>query len=201
MNNLPTPLYDPILPDPETRQLLDFWEIELEKLCSRHILDWALETFGTQIGLALSGTGRDAVVCSLMEGHPFQLPMVDWIQDLLLHEKWTSPEPEEMLRQTFDGRSASAELWARFHVEHLCKKNEKRIRSCRAWIVPATRYENPVLDKLPILSWIERFGVVRIAPLARWRVEDVQEKIRRESTPFDECDFEPALEEGVFALS
>ena len=183
MRNLLTPLYEPLLPDPETRQSMDFWERELEKLCSEYILRWAIETYGTKVAFASSWGVGDDIIRSLFEKLAFQIPVVDRIHHLLLPEGWVPLASEETRNKTFDGRSASAALWARFTMEHFCKQRESTIRCYPVWIVAARRDQDPAFQNMPILSWIERFGVLRIAPIARWRHHCIEEEIRRETVP------------------
>lgn len=185
MRNLQTPIYDPILPDSETRKLLDFWTIELEKLGAEHILQWAFDTFGSELAFAPSWNEEDGVVCSLLERVSCRPSLVETIYPLLHPEKWAPLIPKESKDKTFDGRAASAAIWARFRIEHLCKRNENTIRRYRAWIVPTIREDAPTLTQMPILSWIERFGVLRIAPLARWKKHCIHEKLSRETVPCD----------------
>lgn len=181
MRNLRTPLFDPLPPDPETRRILDFWKHEVEKLCSENILHWAVETYGTGIAFASSWDDGDAVVCSMLEKLSFSFPIVDNIHNLLLPETWAPLTPKEAENKVFDGRTASTALWSRFTTEHFCKRQESTIRRHPVWIVAARRDQEPGLERMPILSWIERFGVLRIAPLARWRQCGIQEKLRRDA--------------------
>ncbi len=185
MRNLPTPLFEPIRPDAQIQQFIDFWQPELEKQSSKSILSWAIDSYGDGVAFASSWDEGDAVLCSLFEKLSFLLPVVDLIHHLLLPERWTPLSTKEMQQKTFDGRAASAGLWARFHVEHCCKRNESTIRRYPLWIVAARRDQDAALREMPILSWDERFGVLRLAPLARWGQCCIDNKIRREAIPCD----------------
>lgn len=166
-------------------ELLIFWRPELEKSCPEYIIPWAFDTFGSDVAFAPSWNEEDVMIHSLFDRTGVKVPIVEFIHDLLSPEKWAPLSPEEATRKTFDGRSASAALWERFHVEHRCKKSETTVRQYRAWIVSDRRSEDPALNQMPVLSWNERFGVFRIAPLARCRVECLRKKLQGAPAPYD----------------
>ena len=185
MKNLPTPLFEPIRPDAQIRQFIDFWQPELEKQDSEHILSWAIESYDDGIAFASSWGEGDAILCSFFDKLSFLLPVVDLIHHLLLPERWAPLTPEETRHQTFDGRAASAGLWARFHVEHCCKRNESTIRQYPLWIVAVRRDQEEALREMPVLSWDERFGVLRLAPLARRTRSSINDQLSRGAIPCD----------------
>ncbi len=177
MYKLPTPLFIPYEPNSATNDLLTFWQPELEKFTSKSILQWAVDTFDSQLAFAPSRSEEDEIVLSLFEEIAYRVPKVEQIYELLLPESWTPLEPREELGETFDGRVASSGLWARFHVEHLCKRYENTISCYRVWIVSTRREQDIVFERMPVLSWSERFGVLRIAPLAHWENEGVAQEM------------------------
>lgn len=179
MRQLPTPLFTPIKADSLSRSVLSFWQVELERYDPERILQWTMKMFGFQTAVASAWCDEDAAIQSLLEKNHCRLRAVDRMHPLLLHETWAPLSPGEAARETFDGRTAGPALWARFHVEHLCKRYEKTIRRYRTWIVPARREQDAALATIPVLSWSERFGVFRVAPLACCRTKDVRERIRR----------------------
>lgn len=176
MRNLSTPLFEPIRPDPGTEQFINFWKIKLEQLSAEHILAWAVETYGNQVAFASSWSESDDIICSLFERFSCTLPVVSMIYHLLLPEIWPPLSPEEMRHETFDGRTASEELWARFRVENCCKRNKSTICQYPMWIVATRRDQDAAFRYLPVLSWNERFGVLRLAPFVRWSHEAIREK-------------------------
>lgn len=181
MYKLPTPLFAPIVLSPALRHLLDFWQTELEKLDSESIIQWTFDTFGMSIAFAPSWSEEDDVLGSMLGKSLELIPVVDYIHDLLLPETWTPLKQHEMTQSTFDGRAASAELWARFQVELLCKKHERTIGRYQTWLVSTRREQNSVFEKMPILSWSERFGVFRIAPLAHWSSDRICQSVATSS--------------------
>lgn len=199
MRNLPTPLYEPILPDPETEKKLGFWKRELEKMCSKHILNWSFKVFGSDLAFASSWNKEDGVIFSFLERMLCRLPSMELIHYLLLPEIWTPLEPEDAEAKTFDGRKADEALWDRYDIECLCKRNEAVVKRYRAWIVPTLRVENPALADMPVLSWVERFGVLRIAPLARWRKNSVDAYLNRDFKMYDPF-FHPRREKEKSAV-
>lgn len=179
MYNLPTPQFTPIKPDSDKNAMLCFWREELEKFGTESILQWSIDTFGPQVAFAPSWSEEDEVIGALLEKMSCRIPAIDRIHTLLLSEAWAPLEPHEIAAATFDGRKAGAGLWARFHQEHLCKIYEEKVVQYKAWIVPVRRDQESVFKHMPILSWNERFGVFRIAPLAACRKEKIQNRIRR----------------------
>ena len=135
--------------------------------------------FGSQLAFAPSWKDEDAVIRSLLEKVPGDIPVEDGIHTLLLPEIWTQLPSHEAVSKVFDGRKASVNFWARFNMEYMCKLYEKIVGRYRAWIVSTRREHDVLLGKMPVLSWNERFGVFRIAPLAHWGTESIQAKVRQ----------------------
>lgn len=179
MRNLPTPSFNPISPDFATSQLLARGQAELAEAGAEKILEWVSDTFGSQVAFAPSWEEEDTVIHSLFEQAGISIHTMESIHRLLLPETWTPLAPHETVCQTFDGRVASAELWARFHLEHQCKIHEALIARYPLWIVSARRAQGCLLENMSIFSWIERFGVFRVAPLANWQTEQVRERVRQ----------------------
>lgn len=194
MYKLPIPSFTPVFPEPTVSDLLAFWQVELENMPAEHILKWTFDTFASQVAFAPSWTEEDSVINALLEQRLDSVPTAELIYDLLLPETWMPLESHETIQATFDGRSASAGLWARFHMEHLCKRHEKIIGRYQAWIVSARREQHAALAHMPVLSWNERFGILRIAPLAHWPNGNADQKIRHIKTP--SSDPFPAWEEN-----
>lgn len=180
MNKLPTPLFNPVLPDSAACKLLADWQNKLEQCSGERVLQWSVDTFGSQIAFASSWSEEDRVIDTLLAAGIGSIPVIDQVHTLLLPETWVPIPPWEKAHATFDGRAASAGLWNRFQVEHSCKKYEQTMRRHRAWIVSARQTQDAVLENMPILSWNERFGVFRIAPLAHWSDEKVGAFLRQD---------------------
>jgi 3''-phosphoadenosine 5''-phosphosulfate sulfotransferase (PAPS reductase)/FAD synthetase and related enzymes len=68
--------------------------------------------------------------------------------------------------------------------------------SLKAWIVGIRRDQSRLHAGSSILDWDERFGLIRIAPLARWTKGCVWEKIHRERIPYHSL-----LDQGYIQVS
>jgi phosphoadenosine phosphosulfate reductase len=52
-----------------------------------------------------------------------------------------------------------------------------------AWVTGIRRDQTQQRAVTPVLSWEERFGVVKIAPLVNWSAEEVEEYVRERGIP------------------
>jgi len=63
---------------------------------------------------------------------------------------------------------------------------ESALQESTAWVSALRRDQSPTRAQTPILRWSDRYGVVKIAPLARWSEEDVWRYIHRHNLPYNE---------------
>lgn len=178
IKRLPTPKYEPKPIRPEQLQLIDDWREKLEDMLPEDILSWTAAHFSFEIALATSCPVGDAVLYTLFERLQVEAAAFDRMERFLLPEAWQPLKPEEEARETFDGSKASAALWERFYLESLCKQYEGAFSRFKVWIIGSRRDQNACLRRLPIVSWNERFGIIRIAPLAHWTGRQLEDYFR-----------------------
>lgn len=178
MEKLPMPNFVPKRPVPKLLELFEEHQMRLEKMSPEDILLWATTTFQTKIAHATSCHFCDTILGNIFEKISTARTVLDRLEWLLLPETWPSLTLEEISGDTFDGTRASAALWERFYLELLCKQNEWKFQHYKVWVIGARRDQDERLAQLPVVSWNERFGVIRVAPLATWSKNRIEEHFR-----------------------
>jgi phosphoadenosine phosphosulfate reductase len=59
------------------------------------------------------------------------------------------------------------------------------LRDYGAWVTGIRRDQTAQRARTPVLSWEERFGVVKIAPLVNWSAGEVEEYVRERGVPLN----------------
>ncbi|WP_062380706.1 phosphoadenylyl-sulfate reductase [Demequina pelophila] len=168
-------------------------DARLTSASAEHIADWAVATFGSR--LAVAGSMQDTVLPHLLGT---RLPGVDVLfLDTGYHFPETLATRDEAARAfeitvvnvtpttTVAEQDAALgrDLFAR--DPGLCcrlRKMEPLARALSgydAWITGARRVDAATRSELPVVSWDERHGLVKINPLALWddaAVESYQER-------------------------
>lgn len=175
MHNLSTPAYTPRNPSRSQVEFMNVWKERLEHCTFEESLQWAVETCRPQLAYATSMLMEDSIVYDMLRNIVWDVSAVDFVSQLLMPELWAPLTPEEMEPKTFDGLKASEALWERFGIEQLCKRYELSMRQYDVWIVGAHRDQDPRLERMSTVDWLDRFGVIRIAPLADFDIQAVED--------------------------
>lgn len=164
---------------------------ELEEASASEILRWAADTFGEKFCVASSM--QDTVLAHLASS---VVPGVDvlfldtgyhFAETLGTADAAATVLPINLVtvrpRQTVDEQDATLgpELFRR-NPDLCCqlRKNAPLVGALRpyeAWATGARREESPTRSTTPVVSWDARRGKVRLAPLARWSQQDVDDYI------------------------
>ena len=197
-----------VLPIGETATSKD-WQLisnEFEAAAPETVLSWATEAFSPDIALA-SGFGAEGCVLIAMlsaikpirAGSGMRIFYLD--TDLLFPETYALRDRlEERYGVQFERRATSLSisdqaakygerLWER--EPDLCCRLRKveplreMLRGMRAWVTAIRRDQSPARASTGIVEWDDRFGLVKINPLAAWSTRDVWNYIVKYDVPYN----------------
>jgi phosphoadenosine phosphosulfate reductase len=174
---------------------------EMEQWTPQQILQWAAETYGDRLTMATAfGAEGCAIVAMLSE-------MANDVYLFNLETGYQFPETLETRRQLMDKYGVTVHLVAptrsvtAMEREHggpiyasnpdLCCHIRKvtplreTLQRFDAWITAIRREQSPTRAHAPILSWDEKFGLIKINPLARWSKLDLWNYIDKNEVPYN----------------
>ncbi len=193
-----------VLPGPEKLA----WEAaRLENAAPEEILKWALGVYGEGLTLSVSFGGAEGMVLLDMldritgvNGTP--RVRVFTLDTGFLFEETVRFREEAMRRydlplEVVRPRLTLTEQVALYGEElYSCKpeiccqirKVEPQARALEgydAWVTGIRRDQTPQRAETPVVGWEERFGVVKISPLASWDEAQVEEYVREHDVPLN----------------
>lgn len=59
------------------------------------------------------------------------------------------------------------------------------LKDCDAWISGIRRDQTPQRANTPLMGWEDRYGVVKVSPLAAWTAEDVEAYVEEHDVPLN----------------
>lgn len=171
----------------------------LEGADALDVLRWGVRRFGRGLALACSFQAEDIVLidmlCSLMER-----PRVFYLDTgLLFPETYALRDavqarfPVELVRYapplSLEDQEAAwgPRLWER-DPDRCCALRkvaalERALADCAAWVTGIRREQAPTRARTPVVEWDERFGRVKLNPLARWSWERVEAYVAARGLP------------------
>ena len=179
----------------------------LEGAQPEEILEWALQAYGERLTISVSFGGAEGMVLldmldriSREKGAP--RVRVFTLDTGFLFEETVRFREEAMQRYdlTLDvmrSRLTLAEQVALYGEElYSCKPDiccqirkvepqERALRGYDAWLTGIRRDQTPQRAGTPVVRWEERFGVAKVAPLAAWPAERVEEYVREHDVPLN----------------
>lgn len=156
-----------------------------EHLSPQEIVRWAAAEFGDDV-VATASFG-DVTLPHLVATNPasgrasVEVAFLDtqyhFAETLWLVERLQAMSPLRLLTVRPTDDVIRDDLWAT-NVEQCCavRKVEplrRALTNRRAWITGLRRDDSPGRAKAPIVSWDEKFGVVKINPIATWTDTEV----------------------------
>ena len=175
---------------------------ELEERTPQESLRWAVDEFFPDLTLACSCGGPSGMVLvdmiSKIEPRvevfyldtDFLFPETLETRDRVIERYGVNAvayksklTPEEQARQHGD------EIWLR-NPDLCCQlrkvePNQRALTGKRAWISGLRRDQAATRRETPIVQWDEKFGLVKVNPLARWTEADVWSYIVRNDVPYN----------------
>ncbi|MDQ3659043.1 MAG: phosphoadenylyl-sulfate reductase [Actinomycetota bacterium] len=175
---------------------------ELEEVAAAEILDWASETYGDGLTLSVSFGGAEGMVLLDMvwrrgvNCHVFTLDTGFLFGETVKFREEVVERYGMEIEVMRPGLSVADQ--ARQFGDALYDKNpdlccyirkvepqRRALAGYGAWISGIRRGQTEQRAGTPIAGWEEDFGVVKIAPLARWTSEQVQEYVDRYEVPLN----------------
>lgn len=170
------------------------WQAQAEGWEAAEVVRWALAQFGRKISLASSFGAEDVVLLDLASrsGLPFRVFTLDTdflfpeTYDLISRMEATHGISIERARASLTPEAQAGQhgesLWAR--DPRLCCEIRKvqpltrTLRELDAWVTGIRRDQTPDRANAKKVEWDERFGLVKINPLADWTAARVWDYIR-----------------------
>lgn len=191
-----------------TRPIIGFKPEELQRIgenfegsAPQDVLRWALQEFHPSIALACSFGAEDVALVDMLVKIRSDINVFYLDTDLLFKETY---EVRDRLVQRYGvtpkryGPSLSLEeqagqygpeLWAR--DPNLCCRFRKvepltmALKDLKAWITGIRRDQAPTRANAGIVEWDEKFGLVKVNPLARWSPQEVWAYIKENEVPYN----------------
>jgi phosphoadenosine phosphosulfate reductase len=151
---------------------------EFERSTPEEIITWTLDRFGGDVAFACSF--EDIVLLDMLrrakpdievifldtEGHfPETYEFVDRLErDWSLNLTRTKPGPDAT-----EWPCGTAECCQRRKVAPL----KAAVAGRAAWVTAVKRVDAPTRANMPIVSWDDKFGLVKVNPLATWSDDDI----------------------------
>jgi phosphoadenosine phosphosulfate reductase len=177
---------------------------EFENASPEVVLRWAIEEFSSDVALATGFGAEGCVLVAMLSAiRPIKTGMrVFYLDtDLLFPETYALRDQLEARygvkferRATNLSLSAQAaeygeRLWER--EPDLCCRLRKveplreMLGGMRAWVTAVRRDQSPAREHIGIAEWDEKFGLIKINPLAKWSASDVWNYIAKHEVPYN----------------
>jgi phosphoadenosine phosphosulfate reductase len=185
----------------ETEEYFKLKFVEMESAQPEAILGWAVEEFGADVALA-TGFGAEGCVLVAMLAAISPGTRIFYLDtDLLFPETYDLRDKlAARYGVQFERRATSLsleaqtleygpELWKR--DPDLCCRLRKveplreMLSGLRAWITAIRREQSPSRSDIGVIEWDEKFGLLKINPLAAWTKRDVWNYITSFDVPYN----------------
>ena len=174
----------------------------LEDSSPQDILRWAVDVYGEDLTLSVSFGNPEGMVLLDMLSRITDRAQVFTLDTRFLFEETVRFREHAMERYPLPLKVLTPSLTVEEQVERygpelyscapdLCcevRKIEPQRRFLRdygAWVTGIRRDQTTQRMSTPVLSWEERFGVVKIAPLVNWSAGEVEEYVRERGVPLN----------------
>ncbi|CAN5301248.1 hypothetical protein BH18ACT10_BH18ACT10_14260 [soil metagenome] len=185
---------------------------ELEGAAAEEILDWAADTYGYGLTMSASFGGAEGMVLLDMLWRRGRYARVFTLDTGFLFRETVKFREEVVERYGMDIEVVRPGLsvvdQARQFGDELYNKNpdlccyirkvepqRRALDGYDAWIAGIRRGQTAQRANTPIAGWEDDFDVAKIAPLARWTTEQVQDYVREHDVPTN-----PLREQGYKSI-
>ena len=175
---------------------------DLEDAAPQEILRWAVSVYGEELTLSVSFGNPEGMVLLDMLSRITDKAQIFTLDTGFLFEETVRFREEAMKRYPLSFKVLTSELTVQEQVElygpefygcapDLCcevrkiEPQKRFLRDYGAWVTGIRRDQTLQRASTPVLSWEERFGVVKIAPLVNWSAGKVQEYVRERGIPLN----------------
>ena len=174
---------------------------EFETAAPEIILRWAVEEFGRDIALATGFGAEGCVLVAMLSAISPGTRIFYLDTDLLFAETYALRDTLEVrygvrferratrLSLSDQAQQFGDRLWERQH--DLCCNLRKveplreMLGGLRGWVTAIRRDQSPARAGIGIVEWDEKFGLIKINPLAAWSTRDVWRYIARNDVPYN----------------
>ncbi len=175
---------------------------EMEDRAPQEILRWAVDEFFPHLTLACSFGGPSGMVLVAMIAEIEPRVEIFYLDtDFLFPETYATRDRvierygvnavgyKSLLTPREQAKQYGGELWLR--DPDLCcqlrkvEPNRRALAGKRAWVSGLRRDQAATRRETPVVQWDEKFGLVKINPLARWTEADVWSYIVRKDVPYN----------------
>src|ERR687893_371752 len=174
----------------------------LEGGAPQEILRWAVDVYGRDLTLSVSFGNPEGMILLDMLSRITDQAQVFTLDTGFLFEETVRFREQVMERYPLPLKVVTPDLSVEEQVERygpelyscapdLCceiRKIEPQRRFLKdygAWVTGIRRDQTAQRAGTPVLSWEERFGVVKIAPLVNWSSGEVEEYVRERGVPLN----------------
>src|SRR5918998_1043640 len=174
----------------------------LEGSAPQEILRWAVDVYGKGLTLSISFGNPEGMVLLDMLARITDEAQVFTLDTGFLFEETLRFREEAMKRYPLPLEVVRPGLTVEEQVErygpelYSCKPDlccearkiepqRRFLRDYGAWVTGIRRDQTAQRASTPVLSWEERFGVVKIAPLVNWSSGEVEEYVRERGVPLN----------------
>jgi len=172
-----------------------------ESWSAERLMNWAFVTFGDEVAIstALGSGGMVIIDIASKLRRKFRVFTLDTkflfpeTYDLIHRVEQRYGIPIEKVDSSISPEEQEqvhgAELWLR-HPDQCCNMRKveplrQKLSELRAWISSIRRDQTPERASAGKIEWDEKFGLVKINPLADWTYSQVWQYIRDHQTPYN----------------
>ncbi|HEV3212563.1 MAG TPA: phosphoadenylyl-sulfate reductase [Acidimicrobiales bacterium] len=176
------------VPTDTLREELADAERALRNAAPTEVIDWALERFSGNVAMACSF--EDLVLLDLALSRRADLELI------FLDTGFHFPETLEFAHRVSEERGVNltittpgpeADAWP-CGSERCCELRkvaplQRALVGRDAWLTALKRVDAPTRAHVPVVSWDERFGLVKCNPIAAWTDDDIAWYLREHALP------------------
>lgn len=190
-----------ITSSPDLPEKAQAWRTEFEHSPADEVVRWALNRFHPRIALACSFQAEDMVILDMMARSKRGVRVFYLDTGLLFEETYRLRDlvaeryDVELVRYAAEHSLAiqaireGANLWERDPGRCCSLRKVEPLTSALSelttWITGIRREQTPQRRHAGVVEWDQRFGLVKINPLARWSSNDVWRYIKEHNVPYN----------------
>jgi phosphoadenosine phosphosulfate reductase len=180
---------------------VEYWADHLEHAHPQEILVWAVDTFGRDISLASSFGAEDMCLIDMLR-RATPTPRVFYLDTGVLFPETYQLIDETIARYRFQPERVLPILTLEQQAEHYgqalwsrdpdtccgIRKVEplkRYLSGVKAWITGIRRDQTPFRANAKVIERDQKFGVIKLNPLARWTEAQVWEYIHAHQVPYN----------------
>jgi phosphoadenylyl-sulfate reductase (thioredoxin) len=184
-----------------TRDEVRLADRELEGRSAEDVLRWAAGAFAPKVTFATGFGMEGCVIIDLIARLSLPIDVFTLDTGLLFpdtYDLWKRLEQRYGLAirgivpaRTVEEQAAveGPALWS-IDPDRCCELRKTAplratLSSFDAWISAIRRDQTPDRGDAPVVGWDGRFGLVKVNPLVRWTLEDVQAHVKRYDVPYN----------------